>query len=438
MGCGSKSSVSRVGTATEESTNSFYYALPKSSIIVTTEVEKKIAKPGVYAKVAPLFGFEKGKICDAAKTTYEVTKTDITTKSYLDEDQVFKYNLSRNFMNKNDFKVEFAPNGEIINSEITNESQIVPLLSSVLSFAGSIYGSVSTLSSTEISGTVTIPVGDLALYNQAKVDFQALLDLKGSYYKALQNDNGATKEIVELKLKKFEEAMNDLTSKFTGVIKKSTHQLVFEIDPKDFTKEVNGLTEIDNTKQTIDLFYFDETKGVKRILTQGFAIPDEDIEDSTVSKSKYTIKLFKINNKDITKIYPDVNQKKTSGAFFYRMPVNAKYLVFTTDIATSKEKNEKTFDISIPQYGLTLAAPDNMKSMNFKLHPTLGSILSANGTTKSIDAAAVEKLGTSASGLLDKFKKEEDPNKKDELIKELERDLKIKQLQEQLNSNSTE
>lgn len=41
IGCSSKSSVTRVGKATEESNNSFYYALPKSNLVVTFDVEKK-------------------------------------------------------------------------------------------------------------------------------------------------------------------------------------------------------------------------------------------------------------------------------------------------------------------------------------------------------------------------------------------------------------
>jgi len=433
IGCGSKSSVTRIGVAKDESMNSFYYALPQSNLLVTVEVEKKIVKPGVYKTVAELFGFNIKEICSTETTSYKITKTDISTKTYFDDDQIFKYNFSKNFLNKNDFKIEFAANGEIINSEVKNESQVLPVASSVLGFIGSVYGSITTLSTPILPKVDSgLKNDDLILYKHAAADFKSLNDLKDSYYKALQNDNGTTKEIVELKLKKFEDAMNDIISKFTGTINKKTFQLVFEIEPKEFVSFTNDISLINTSSQTKDLFYFDSTKGISRILNQTWFAPIEEIENSGVSQTvKYSIKLFKIDNESLVKINPDVNKTKTSGGLYYRMPVNAKFIINTTQ--NNVVKTEKSFDITIPQYGLTLAAPDNMKSLNFKLHPTLGSILSVEGTTKSVDTEAIDKLGTSSSGLIDKFKEVEEPNKKDALIKELERDIKIKELQEQLN-----
>lgn len=466
-GCGSKATVSKISDVDASSSNGFYYALPKSNLIITVDIEKKETEPGEYKDIANCFGFTD--IITAKKKSFKYKKADVITKTYLDSAQVFKYNFSNNFLNKNEFKLEYAANGEISNSEFKNENQTVPILSTTIGLAASVYGSAAalfkeksnkdcfnlqsrynmlTISKTKYkslseaekakyNAELASYLADKSLFDKADKEFKYLNTIKEKYLKALSEENGANKEIVDAKIQKLEDAMDEISSKYTGVIKKTIYQATFEINPMDFINTSANPHSINTTSNADqkDLFYFDVSKGINKILVDNLIATNEEIEDASCATTIiYGIKLIKIYNESINILASKTANPQDGAAFYYRIPVTARFEIYRKNVGGSVT-NIKTFDVIVPQYGLVVAAPSNMKNLNFKLHPGLGSILSVEGITKSLDVDAISKLGTASSGLIDKFKKEEEPNKKDELIKDLERDIKIKDLQQQLNSS---
>lgn len=418
---------SQLNSGTASNANGFYYALPKTILMASFEIEKKTIEAGKYSEYAPCFDIE---VEETAGTSYKIKNMEITSRSILDKTKVYQMNMSRNFLNKNDFSLEYSKDGELTSSDIKNESQIVPLISTVVNYATLIPG---------IAGLGSEPVASLhspcnnqeeKKYKLAKENYDKILIYQNMLKKILENSDGSNKEVVEFKLQKVNQLRDELLSDFTGKITTKSVKIQFEIDPEDMDEIGNGAS----TYNKIKLFYIDKTKGIKmapefsNYVTTGF-----EKEEITPTETIY-IQLHKIE-KGIGEAIARYNKKDDKKAsFYYNIPAEARFQI----LKETKDKNtvEKQADLMVPQYGIVAAGPSNMKNMVFKLHPGLGSILSISGTTATVDLEKLNAAPEKISGILDKFKKEEPEDPKDKLIKQLEQDVKIKELKDKLNAVS--
>lgn len=418
---------SQLDSATASNTNGFYYALPKTILIASFEIEKKTVEKGKYSEYAPCFDIE---LEETVGTSYKVKNMEMTSRSMLDKNKVYQMNMSRNFLNKNDFALEYSKEGELTSSDIKNESQIVPLISTVVNYATLIPG-IAALGNEPIVSLKGL-CNDLAdkKYKLAKESYDRILVYQSMQKKILENSDGSNKEAVEFKLQKINQLKEEQLSDFTGKITTKTIKIQFEIDPENMDEIGNG-----TAYHKILLFSIDKAKGIQlapefsNYVSTGF-----ESNEITAPSETFYIQLQKIE-KGIGEVIAKNNNKDTKKAsFYYNIPAEARFQIVKEAKGTSTIA--KQADLMVPQCGIVAAGPSNMKNMVFKLHPGLGSLLSISGTTATVDLEKLNAAPEKLSGLLDKLKKEEPEDPKDKLIKQLEQDVKIKELQDKLNAVS--
>ena len=83
--------------------------------------------------------------------------------------------------------------------------------------------------------------------------------------------------------------------------------------------------------------------------------------------------------------------------------------------------------MQIPQLGVTVAGPNNLRKFKFTLHPGLGSIQTLSAKSDSISTSDIDSLRKS---LL--------KNNDDKTIEKLEKELKIKELKDKIEKVGAE
>lgn len=412
---------SQLNLKTASNTNGFYYALPKTILIASFEIEKKTFEKGTFSEYAPCFDIK-------AETTnsisYKIKNMEITSRSVLDKTKVYQMNMSRNFLNKNEFSLEYSKEGELTSSDIKNENQIAPLISTIVNYATLIPG-IAKLGKQEEN---PCPDSTSEKYTLAKASYDKAVLYQAMRRKILENSDGSNKEAIEFKLQKVDQLQEEQLTDFTGKIAVKTIKIQFEIDPEEMDEMQNGAS----TYNKIKLFSIDKTKGIKMAPEFSNYVNTGFENNEITSDENIYIQLHKME-KGIGDIVGSNNKKDDKKAsFYYNIPAEARFQI----LKETKEKNtvEKQADLMVPQYGIVAAGPSNMKNMTFKLHPGLGSILSVSGTTATVDLEKLNGSPEKISGILDKLKKEEPEDPKDKLIKQLEQDVKIKELQDKLNA----
>lgn len=394
------------------SNNGFYYALPKQHLIVEFEIKKTVLTKGIYADIAiDCLNFKDDEVhTEEDKITHTISNVIIKPKTYLDTDHIYQMNINQSFINKTDFSLEYAVNGELKSSSQSIENQIIPFATSIVNTISSLSVSSLVLDAKDLADTCNCN-NDLA-----KKDLERLSLLQTAIMNILEVDALMTKEQLEQRLSKIEDMKAAILGKFTGTKQITTKKLSFEIDPKDF----NTGKDKPNYNKLIELFNIDKTNGLIRLYpkdAQGKLlsnkIPFTSSQNTTLAKN--TVKISLKNLSEVPKLINATKGSPTQGAFYYRIPANA-------DVTISLgESTVKSSTMPIPQLGTVVAAPQKLRKLSFKLHPGLGSIMMLSGKSDSISIGNIDSLSKS---LL--------KNKDDKTIESLEKQLKIKELRDKI------
>ncbi len=115
--------------------------------------------------------------------------------------------------------------------------------------------------------------------------------------------------------------------------------------------------------------------------------------------------------------------------FYYRLPV------FCNLIISNGDKKEKPVEVTIPQFGFVTSLPVNLKNVKITFHAGTGALKSIAGESAILQLADVEAAGKSLVGVSESLEKKD---KRDKQIEDLEKDVKIKELQDKLNGKPAE
>lgn len=392
--------------SSSKSTEGFYYALPKRHIIVEFEIKKTVLKKGKYAQYAKsCLGLEAEEIHnDIPKTTFTIGEVVVKPKTYLDKSRIFQLGINQAFVNKTDFSLDYAKNGELKSASQTIENEFIPFTTSLVNTVSSL--SLSSLFLSEDDNTTLSKCTDIF----AKADVELLSTLQSKVFAILEADTEMSKEQLEQRLSKIEELKSKILSKFVGTKKITTKKITFEIDPDDIK---DGIAK--------PLFKIDKNLGVEQI----YKIDAETkIAFSVSGTIGANAKVVSVQLKNPEGVIEEITKKigvQSDGAFYYCIPANTEIIV----------KNDKsiinTKSMQIPQLGVTVAGPNNLRKFKFTLHPGLGSIQTLSAKSDSISTSDIDSLRKS---LL--------KNNDDKTIEKLEKELKIKELKDKIEKVGAE
>ena len=147
--------------SSSKSTEGFYYALPKRHIIVEFEIKKTVLKKGKYAQYAKsCLGLEAEEIHnDIPKTTFTIGEVVVKPKTYLDKSRIFQLGINQAFVNKTDFSLDYAKNGELKSASQTIENEFIPFTTSLVNTVSSL--SLSSLFLSEDDNTTLSKCTDI-------------------------------------------------------------------------------------------------------------------------------------------------------------------------------------------------------------------------------------------------------------------------------------
>ena len=396
--------------SSSKSTDGFYYALPKRHIIVEFEIKKTVLKKGKYAQYAKdCLGLETDEIYNnEPKTTFTIGDVIVKSKTYLDKSRIFQLKINQAFVNKTDFSLDYDKNGELKSASQTIENQIIPFTTSLVNTISSL--SISSLVLSEDNNPIPSQCTDPFVKN----DVELLSTLQSKTFAILEAETEISKEQLEQRLAKIEEIKSSILSKFTGTKKITTKKISFEIDPS------NAKDSIQYGK-VIELFKLDKTLGLKQLYNVAVDTKIAFSTSKTLAKDSKVITLKLKNTDGVTAEITGKIGTQKEGSFYYCIPANTEIII----------KNNKsiinTTSMQIPQLGVTVAGPTNLRKFKFTLHSGLGSIQSLSAKSDSISTSDIDSLRKS---LL--------KNKDDKTIEKLEKELKIKELKDKIEKVGAE
>lgn len=385
----------------------FYYYLPKAALIATFEIEKSVYEEGVYEKYAGEFGIKIDTTSPPPPLRHTIKQITISTKAVPDDSKIYLADVSKNFLNKSEFSFEYATDGQLTSGDISKESQILPLVTTIVNTATLVTGAVKPLTEAITEN-----------HKDAKETYEKIVDIN-SYIDNLYRNISTNSKAFKTQLETLQNERKSLLSKFTGTTTKKIFNISFEIDPKIL---------INNTPNSLNLFEINNS-GIGIINKK--ITPSQVIEDTYKQDSLSKTISISLDTNSIS--YYGIKQKKSDdkklleGSFFYRIPANAKFSI--NQKKDAKSTKIKNFELIIPQFGLTVAAPKNLNKINFSLHPDTGALKTVSGTSNTLDIEAYEALRDAGIDFKNSIKPADE---RDKLIESLEKDLRIKELQESL------
>jgi hypothetical protein len=400
----------------ESQSNGFFYALPKTYLNAKFELKQTTIKEGPYFEYAKCFGIPEDEISNIVKaiekgTKYSIESVTFSNNTYLDTSQIYQLDFNQRFLNKSEFALEYAKNGELVSADISSESQVLPALITTASIITKLSTGVSVLSATAIDSSTCSA-------EFIKTDIERLSSINTAITDLLvDGPDGLPQAQLEYRIKQLNKLKGDLIAKYTAIVKTKTIVQSFEIDP----------VQLDSIG-SIDLFKFNKKNGFVRIYKTNLHNSDAPITEAMTFKNKkpdanpyetVTIHLVYVD-KGIGGAISNKTTTPDEGSFFYRIPANASFKI---------TKGPKTIGgaiVPVPQLGITVAAPKHLNKITFKLHPGLGSIHTVSGKSDSIRFGDIDSL----SKVLLK-------NKDEETIKSLETQIKIKELREKLKDDTS-
>lgn len=394
----------------------FYYALPKTYLNIAVTIQKKTIKQGAYFEYAKCVGLpEVGEVEN--KSEYIVKEAVITNNVYLDKSQIYQLDVNQKFLNKSEFSIEYATNGELTSGNISNEDQVLPAIITTVNVIKDI-ASVAGFGLGENTDGLQEKLCD-ALPEFVKVDLKRISDLNTSISMLLEKGpDGIDIEQVKYRLKTLKAIRDEIISKFTKTINVKSITVNFEVDPSEVT-------------QPITLLRFNKNKGFNRVydknlhnsnikITDKILFHSNEITEKDGSVDLHLVYLNKLVSSTIsTTVSDSEDTNATSGSFYYRIPAQAKFKVMVAGV----NKGEAT--LAVPQEGVTVSAPSKLRNITFKLHPGLGSIYSVSGKTSE-----------AKFGEMDSLRKTIFTDKNEKSIKELENKIKIRDLKKELEGET--
>jgi hypothetical protein len=395
----------------------FYYALPKTYLNVAVTLQKIVTIDGIYSDYAECVGLPPHiAVAPNSSPEYKVKSATITNNVYLDNSKIYQLDINQKFLNKSEFSIEYATNGELASTNITNQNQIVPAIITTANIIKDIAGSASLLGfdKADLNGTIcdNLPnfvIDDLKRLRNAHTSINTLLE---------RGPDGLDQAQLEFRLKELRGIRDGIASKFTKTQKIKTVIANFEVDPSAI-----------KANTPLKLFMYKKDKGVNRTYTTNLhdsVVPITDnlpFHNSTVSTSDIAVELHLVYLDKLVKTSiksNDEDSKSAIGSFYYRIPAKAKFKV----MVAGENIGEAT--LPIPQEGATIAAPSNLSNITFKLHPGLGSIYTVSG-----------KSGDANFGDIDSLRKTLFTDKNEKTIKDLENKIKIRDLKDKLENGTT-
>ena len=353
---------------------------------------------------------------DSSLVLYKLKEAGISQSAIPDESKSFWIEVGKKWNKERSINVEYGE-GQVVKSFVgENADKTVSIVLAGLKSVGSIVGAVLGFGFKDLSkGNKFVEMIDQ--YPSAFDSVWAaanLIELKINTDFVDRNSN-INPEVFKEQLRILEAKRNSLLALITFTVEKEDQSAMFNWEPA-------------NAPGTpVNLFYYSEKEGVRL--------------DSTIIANSYNSfvnKGFKIINPtaEMTKeaVALHVRPRGKAGAssdpgeqdgYAYNVPL---FAVFDMKQG-SKLLGSATF--AIPQYGHVRYLPKKTNSMDVKLDPVTGALLSIKSKNNSIDPGTIEKVG-SLSESLDKFKGKSELELLTEQRQILEEKKKIQDLQKEV------
>ncbi len=388
----------------KNSDTSIHYSLPKTYINFVVEFERKEITPSKYQEFAKCYGMIAKE--ETKSVTFAVKSINIATESQLDKDNIYQTKIIDGFLNKNEFSLQYASNGELTSADYKTSNVTTGIITKVIELGTGIFtpAAVAGASGDEDACIATLSIDSI----NAKIIKEKLVLLKNynsNLDKIISDVDYQDHEILKFQYGKNTEKKKELLSSyFTHKVKKETIKLKFKVDPYTIMNGNNsdgGKTPYQNKK--FILFQYNK-KGDNT--NQGGIIDNKKVADKIWNRKKYKNMLSDLSKMTNVVVYLDTNKKyinaissdsisEGKGSFYYRIPSN-NIVTIHEDIDTSDtEKGKLIFNsdnVLLTQYGIVIAAPANLGDAKFELYPKTGALKSISGKSSNIDLEQLDAL----------------------------------------------
>lgn len=417
--------VDKLGAA-EAMGGGLYYFLPRADVLVQIEVTRTTKTPGEFVNktclVEPILTAEQEKeIIRAEEVTYELGEVVVKPVPGIDVGHIYRLDLPKNFLSKNDLTLEYAPTGELKGGTIASEDLTAKVVTqvavSLASVAGAFVGGKAPLAGQPVTKTQTCPPASSEEAVEVYDTFKELWASRTQLLSTMQMSEQV--ETTKWKVATLDAQLQSMLGRFVGTVEKKTITLSFLLDPKDW-KAGGELT----------LFELHKNKGVKKVATSEAVVWNNkfDRKDMVDQGKPVTLKWVvptSIDNLYSTKVV-NTNEQVPKARLAYRIPKQGQVLI-QQDKVTKAVK-----DLTIPQLGGLGYLPD-LKSAEFTLYGGTGGLMKLTASTKTIDPDQISAGANAILELDSAFKGADPKDPRDKVIADLEKLVKIKELEDKLN-----
>ncbi len=421
--------VDKLGAATAAE-RGLYYFLPRADVLVQVEVTRTTKKPGEFMKdtcivKSMLTADQESEIIKEMKVTYEMGDVIIQPVAGIDVDHIYRLELPRNFLSKNDVTFEFAPSGELKGGTIASENLTAKVVTqaavSIAEVAGTFLGvkdgggkapDVKTCNDQNAVGE------PLETYNALK----RLLNDRSTLLSGMALSENV--ETTKWKIEKIDAQIEAILGRFVGTVEKKTITLSFLVDPKDL-----------KDGQPVNLFELHKTKGVKRIQATDNVVWNDKFDRKENAEAGTPISLKWMVAPAVGSAYASATHGKGTMVektlLVYRIPKRGQAIVL-------HDKTPKAVkDLVIPQLGALGYLP-NLKSAEFTLYEGTGGLMKLTASTKAMDPELIKAASAAYVGIDSTLRKPAELAPIDKLIQDLEKLARVKELEDKLNGTVTE
>lgn len=383
-----------------------YYALPKTFLDITVELELVEVKNAPYIEFAKCYGIIS-EINKPSKT-YSIKSINAETSSVLDISKLYETKIINGFFNKTEFNNIYNSKGELTSSDYKAENQGLKFVTSTIKFAtSSFFGGALAGEQPKQLDPLNKCLNEHVEDEYSKKEIEILVgkleELNGDILRITENASDYSNlNVFKANLKYFEDEKTKIINENFGYSSKTSMQkFTFKINPDSIgiTESKSNITK--DSSKTV-LFQFDKENGLipssnPQFKKQVWNRKKFSAENKTNEKIMDVIIDLDVDNSYANAISEsDTDNKGNSASFYYRIPSFNKLLIYQR-IAKKAKKKELFYvkdGIQLTQFGRVIGAPISLAKVKYELHPKTGALKSISGNSSVVDSEQLNALQT--------------------------------------------
>lgn len=388
----------------ENTNKTLYYALPKTFLDITVEMELNEIKNAPFAEFGKCYGIISE--LKAPSNAFSIKSVTAETSSKLDVSKLYETKVINGFLNKTEFNNVYSSNGELTSSDYVTESQGLKYITSTVKFASSLFFGASVAGSSDIEDCLKKHVKEKD-FEKVKKLVKRLEDLNGNLeYINTNAVDYSNPEVLKTQIKLINDEKKKIIGENFGYGTKTFEQkITFKVDPDliGITEKEGVFTKSEDAKRI--LFKYDKENGILSSSSGDLNLQVwnrkkfESTEKENNRIVEVSIDLIVDNSYANSISKTDSDTSNSSASFFYRIPSINTLLVHQCfnetngDDTTSKRKLIYVKnDIQLTQFGRVIGAPKNLAKVKFELYPKTAALKSISGNSAVVNIDHLDSL----------------------------------------------